>query len=113
MSIAVSLKFPTFKGALTLERAPRFLRFTMKGGHPKIIWDALDQIEDVADPGEQILAGEVINRGRVHIDRVVKKKKIGEWIETADYRVIDDGPGEDVLRDNKLWQAWCLERVKP
>lgn len=111
MSIVVSLKFPTFKGAQTLERAPKFLRFTLKGTYPKITWDALDQLTDEADPSEQILAGEIINRGRIHVDRVVKKKKVGEWFDTADYRVIDDGPGEDVLRDSSMWQAWCLERV--
>lgn len=107
---AVSLDFPTFKGPITLKRTPKFLRFTCAGPLSKGAWDALDQLDDVAKPDEQVFAARLIQEGTVHIDRVVKRKRVGEWIRTADYKLIDDGPPEAVLRDNEAWRAWCLER---
>lgn len=112
-TFAVSLDFPTFKGALTLKRAPKFLRFTCDGPLSKGTWDALDQLDDVAKPTEQIFAAKLIRTSKVHIDRVVKRKKVGEWITMADYELISDGPPESVLRDNQAWRNWCLDRNRP
>lgn len=112
MTAEVFLHFPTFKGSLTLERTPRFLRFTVKCPMSKGNWDALDQLTDEAADDEQILIGELIERKRVHILRTVKGKRVGEWIDRADYKVVDDGPGDEVLRSNNLWREWCLQRMK-
>lgn len=111
MSTAIMLDFPTFKGPLMVERVPHFLRFTVAGPMSKGTWDALDQIDDVAKPEEQILAARLKSKGRLHIDKVVKKKKVGEWLESAEYVLIDDGPPEAVLRSNELWREWCLKRA--
>jgi len=110
MSIAVDMDFPTFRGPIMLERAPKFLRFICAGLLSSGKWDALDQLDDVPKPDEQVFAARLHREGTVHIDRVVKRKKVGEWIKTADYRMIDDGPPEAVLRDNDAWRAWCIER---
>ena len=109
-TFAASLDYPTFKGALTLSRAPKFLRFTVAGPLSKGSWDALDQLDDVAQPEEQVFAARLIRKGTVHIDRVVKRKRVGEWITTAEYKMLDDGPPESVLRDGDAWRAWCLQR---
>lgn len=109
-TIAASLDYPTFKGPLTLQRAPKFLRFTCAGPLSKGEWDALDQLDDVAKPSEQIFAAVLVRQGNVHIDRVVKRKRVGEWLSMAEYKMIDDGPLESVLRDNGAWRDWCLQR---
>lgn len=108
---AVSLDYPTFKGPITVERIPKFLRFTCAGPLSSGNWDALDQLEDVPKPDEHVFAARLHSTSKVHIDRVVKRKRVGEWITTAEYRMIDDGPPEAVLRDNEAWRAWCLQRV--
>lgn len=105
------LDFPTFNGPLMVDRVPQFLRFTVAGPMSKGTWDALDQLDDVAKPEEQILAARLKRKGTIHINRVVKKKKIGEWIESAEYVLIDDGPPEEYLRSNEKWRAWCVVRM--
>lgn len=111
MTTVITLRFPTFKESLTVERVPQFLRFTVAGPMSKGTWEALDQLDDVAKPDEQILAARLKSKGTIHIDRVVKKKKVGEWLESAEYVLVDDGPPEAVLRSNELWREWCMMRA--
>lgn len=109
-SFHVYLDQPTFKGALTLKRIPKFLRFTCVVKDRKHVWDALDQLDDVAMPDEHIVAAVLIEKGNLHIDKTVDGRRVGEWITTARYRVIDDGPPDAVLRSNEAWREWCVRR---
>lgn len=96
---------------LTLDRAPLFLRFTQNA---KGEWDALDQLDDVAEPGERIVVAQRHGEfGTIHVDRTVRGRRVGEWYRTADYRPVADPPSDAVARDNEQWKRWCLARVEP
>lgn len=91
---------------LQLARVPLFLRFTVIGK----TWDALDQVDDQPNPGEELIAAKLSGRGTVHIDRTVKGKRVGEWIPTADYDPCEEQPSQDVMRSTVLWREWCHAR---
>lgn len=107
----VTLNFPTFRGSLSLRRAPKYLRFTCRG-HSSCSrnWDALDQLDDEPEPGEELIAAVLKSRGSIHLDRVVKGRRVGEWHETAEYEPCAKQPSQKVMRDRKSWHEWCLEQ---
>lgn len=94
MEVAVALDFPTFSGSLKIPRAPQFLRFTLRGPSSKGAWDCLEG-NQTPKADEQVFAA-----ARGDVVRKVTR-----------YRLIDDGPGEDVLRDVAAWQRWCIEQT--
>lgn len=110
-TVAAYLDFPTFRGSLTLSRTPAFLRFTCAGPLSKGAWGALDQLDAIAKPDDQIFAACLQKREAGKSVRVVRGEKIKEDITKAYYAMIDDGPTEDVLRSNERWREWCLKRV--
>jgi hypothetical protein len=109
--ISVSLDHPLFRGSLSLKRAPKYLRFTVRGmASCSRNWDALDQPEDVPEPGEQVIAAIKRSSGSMHLDRTVNGRRVGEWYETAVYAPIEEQPPDDVIRDTAKWQAWVMAR---
>lgn len=71
--------------------------------------DALDQLDDQAEPDERIYVYRLMERpASCHIDGVRNGRRFGEWTKIARYEVLPDGaPDDAVLRDNEKWMAWC------
>lgn len=93
-----------------LKRAPYFLRVTSESG-PIAKWDALDQLEDVAQPSEKLYVYKIKGEpGRVHI--LKRGGKTGfdgsGWFMTAEYEYFPTQPADAILRDNNEWHKWCL-----
>lgn len=95
--------------SLRLKRAPKYLRFCVKPGrcgHSQEV-DALDLLEDEADPRETLYAAILVERGTMHLDMVEHGRRVGKWYDTAEYRLLDPQPEDAVMRDNSKWQAFC------
>lgn len=85
---------------LMLKRSPRFLRVVRAGR----TWDALDQLEDRAEPNETIYVYERVGEpGRVHLNC----GRGGGTFSMASYRFFSHQPPEADMRDNEAWQRWC------
>lgn len=109
----VRLNHPLFRncGCLDLKRVPKYLRFVCAGlSSCSRSWDALDQLDDTPNRDEMIFVGKLANRGTVHLDRVVKGRRVGEWYGTATYDPVDQQPTEEIVRDNEKWRQWCMEQ---
>ncbi len=105
---SVRLTHPLFRGSLSLNRIPKYLRFTCRGiASCSRNWDALDQLDDVPESGEFLIAGILTDRGLMHLDRVVNGRRVGDWIETATYSPIEPQPDQETMRDGNRWRAWC------
>lgn len=109
----MSLMHTTFedgpaRGArLALARAPVLLRVAVG---PSGTVDALDQREDTAKPGETITVYVLTAPASVcFIDYQLPGggRRVGERLMSGHYRMLRDQPGDDVLRDNAAWRAWC------
>lgn len=105
----VSLNFCLFKGPLILKRVPKYLRFVCKRDGTDWKWDALDQLDDVPEADEEVMAAIQTDRVNVHLDRRVNGKHVGEWHSTAMYELVDEQPDDSVLRDTELWRKYCGE----
>ena len=76
----VRLNHPLFLGSLSLQRTPKYLRFTYSGAGIAACsrtWDALDQLDDEPRAGETLMAAVLKGRGNMHIDRTVKGRRVG------------------------------------
>lgn len=98
----------TFKGGpadgqtLMLKRAPVFLRVVREEGGTSI--DALDQLDDVANPREELFAYVCIEmNGCVHINRGGGR---GGFYPIATYRFLEPQPEDDDMRANESWRDW-------
>lgn len=107
----VFLTYRNYPVTLSLKRVPRYLRFVWRGnpGCSKN-WDALDQLDDVAEGFETIVAAEITQQGTVHVDRVVNRRRVGQWFASAEYTAIDPQPSDETMRNLELWRTWCVER---
>jgi len=106
MITIVSLRHGLIRGSLRLQRAPVYLRFVMRGTDWSTL-DALDQLDDQAEPGETIYAAVKVSGGSMHVDRVVNGRRVGEWHQTATYELVPDQPAQEILQDAAEWQAWA------
>ncbi len=107
----VRLRHPLCRATLSIRRVPIYLRFVVRGlASCSRNWDALDQLEDGPTVEEQVIAAVLVDRGSLHLDRIVNGRKVEEWHQTASYAPLDPQPPEEVLRDNPQWQAWCLSQ---
>lgn len=103
----VSINMGVKRVTLELERAPLYLRVVTKG----VQIDALDQLDDQAEPGEQIAVYKRGNTtGVVHVSRTVKRRRVGSWYRTVDYEFLPEQPADEVMRDNVKWQEWARAR---
>lgn len=99
----VRLNIPEFP-VLLLQRTPVLLRFTLAG---KDQWDALDQLTDEPRADEQVIVGRMVGKTSLHIDRVVNRRRVGEWIKMLDYEPLAEQPADEIVRDTAKWRAWC------
>lgn len=94
---------------LSLGRAPCLLRVVHDPG--KNAWDALDQLDDCPAPRESVHVYRLVDPpGMMHISR--RPRSQSSWETIAEYRLFEQQPGDDVLRDTHLWQEWAM-RVGP
>jgi hypothetical protein len=102
---------PAQNTALSLRRAPYYLRVVMKDGK----FDALDQLEDTPAADEQITVYFLkSNDGFVHVDGRDPKtgKRFGRTETMATYKLCPVQPDDATVRSTMLWQAWCQEQGK-
>lgn len=94
---------------LMLHRSPRFLRVTEKGGK----FDALDQLEDVPEPGETLHAYEACEVGGMCHIRMSGKAKAGSgFYRMMKYQLVEPQPAPQTMQTLEAWRAWCLSQPK-
>lgn len=100
---------------LSLSRGPMFLRVTECSDGVSKIYDALDAIDDQAEPYETIHVY-IINSqdGAAFIDGRDKKtgKRYGRRVEINTYRVYPTQPPQAILHDNAQWQKWVNQEAE-
>ncbi len=97
---------------LNIKRYPVLLRVVGERVGCSTTWDALDQLDDQANRGEDIFVYRMMEKpARVHIDGVRNGRRFGEWTQIGRYELLP-GPQPDdaILRDNAKWTAWCQEQ---
>lgn len=100
-----------FGPTLSVARAPLFLRFVYRCGDWKTL-DSLDQLDDTPDADETIVVAKYKSGGSMHIDRIVKNCRVGEWRQYANYEFYEPQPADAEVRDNAKWREWCLAQPK-
>lgn len=101
---------------LSLSRAPFFLRVTrnVRAGRTPT-FDALDQLDDTADPNEIIhlyaLARPVSGCFLDFTDKATGRR-MGRMETSAEYRLYSTQPPDETVRDNAAYQAWCREEAE-
>ena len=89
---------------LNLERTPIYLRFVLRGTDPAT-FDALDQLDDQAQPGETIIATKM--DGRPGFMVVCSRGKGCRREQYADYEIVECRLTQEQLADNDAWGVWC------
>ena len=91
--------------ALMLKRAPVFLRVVEKSGK----FDALDQLDDVPEPGEKLSAYTLASMpGMAFVDGT----KCRGAYPIATYQMVAEQPTDEAMRDTTKWAKWCEENGK-
>lgn len=94
---------PAEGARLSLNRSPVVLRVTQS--EKTMLFDALDQFDDVAQPHERIFVYvRVGGSGYIHIN--TRGKPGGGVFRPADYRVLPQQPADSSVRQNDTWRAW-------
>lgn len=86
---------------LMLKRGPYFLRVVTDGKK----WDALDQLDDTAVPGEQIFV--YVMEGipsRMHLNA---RGGRGGFFVSATYKLAPNQPKDGEVRKIDDWAVWC------
>lgn len=107
----VHLKLGSLRGPLSLERAPLYLRFVLKGSDWKTL-DALDLPEDEVADGETCYAAIQVDSSNVHVDGYRNGKRFGEWHKTAMYKLVQDQPSQELMGDYEQWKVWCVAQIE-
>lgn len=95
---------PAANVRLQLHRAPMVLRAVRDTQGQ---WDALDQLDDQADPDEFVVVYVVASVPTNYHLRCSRASGGSGWYQAADYREWPKQPPQDVLKDNQQWRAWC------
>jgi hypothetical protein len=107
----VRLNHELFGGSLQIRRVPQYLRFTVAGlRSPWPVWRALDQVGDMPDKDENVIAGRLAKQGIVHASRTIDGRHAGGWWPSAIYDVVESQPSQEMMSDWEQWQAWCYEQ---
>jgi len=93
---------------LELHRAPVFLR-VLQDTRGLDQWDACDQLIDTPCADEIVTVYVRIGKaGWVHIDFTDKAgRRRGETYATAEYRLHDEQPADEIVRSQSRWRAWA------
>ncbi len=105
---------------LDLRRAPLFLRVVRESvcnnkcaDGDCTPWDALDQLEDVPRPTEQLFCYRLTAapmRGMIDYRSGPKGgARRGHPFIHASYAIVGDAPPEGVMRENHRWRLWVTE----
>lgn len=94
---------PADNATLALKRAPRFLR-VVHGPRGKL--DALDQLDDQAEPQETISVYRQVWVGPTY--HLKGNRGVTGFWPTASYQWMPHVNGESV-RSTDAWRAWCLQ----
>ncbi len=98
---------PAMGKTLMLRRAVMLLRVTVNEAGEI---DALDQPQDTPKPEEEWIYTYVNTgkrTGNVHVRYGGNKKHLSGFYVMAEYRLYEQQPPDDVMRDNTQWRAWC------
>lgn len=101
---------PAAGRTLSLARQPHFLRVVVD-------WtgkvDALDQLEDTAEPAEKLFAYKKLPGDTVmFIDGTRGGRRAG-WVEKlSNYSMLEKQPDDAAMRSNEQWREWCKEQPK-
>lgn len=92
---------------LSLRRCPYFIRVVVDelGGV-----DALDQLDDTVRPGETAYVY-VLRDVPTHAIACTRGKGCRSLV-IAEYRLHEEQPSQDTLRDNASWQEWAADQGK-
>lgn len=94
---------------LRLRRAPILLRAVRSS---RGNWDALDQLDDQPRPGETIVVYvRATAVSTYHLCVRGRNRAAGGFYLRADYRVLDEQPEQDHVRETAAWQAWVNENL--
>ena len=108
MSTIVYLDTGGGRVSLTLKRAPKYLRFVMRGTDYATL-DALDQWDDQPRDGETVYAAVIAYSSDVHLScRDKDGRRYGRREKTATYELVPEQPDQETLRDTARWQAWAI-----
>lgn len=96
---------------LMLQRSPLFLRVALDPNalSTEKAWDALDQFEDYARPGETFYAYRRAGEP-AHCDMKfgAGSKRQSGFYALARYIYIPAQPTQDVMASNESWRSWCI-----
>jgi len=92
---------------LMLQRTPVLLRVVVS---PDGAVDALDQPDDIWNPGEQITVYILASRvGSMFVDGVRDGKRFGHRTSSGRYRVYSRQPPQERARQTDDWVEWCQD----
>ena len=105
---------PAKSAILHLQRSPVMLRVVMKVVDQKPVFDALDQLGDLPEVGEKVYVYRLKSSdGFAHVDgRDKNGKRFARTYAICSYEYFAPQPSQDLLRDTKRWQEWCVELQK-
>lgn len=93
---------------LRLRRCPIYLRVVQTDTSS---FDALDQLDDQAQPCESIHVYRRVGQvSQVHVCARGKDRHLSGWHQVATYVLHAEQPSDDVARDNALWAVWATEQ---
>lgn len=93
---------PARAQCLALRRAPYLLRVTRAGS----TFDALDLVDDVPHPDEQLFAY-VLIEGPVSCHLKIAKPGRSGFYVMATYKLVPEQPADQDMRTRTRWAAWC------
>ncbi len=96
--------------ALTLARAPFFLRVVRENGVVLKRWDALDQLDDEPKPEELIYVYRLADKP---IRGMIDGKKYRGPFLAASYRFHETQPTDAEARTNAAWREWTERNAAP
>ncbi len=99
---------------LMLHRATIFLRVVVDDKASGMLWDALDQPDDVPKATEKLYAYQCTGvRGSAFVDGRDPKtgKRFGNRVPITSYKLVKPQPTDAEMRSTFGWQKWCKEEA--
>lgn len=93
---------------LLLKRAPVYLRAVHTDADG---WDALDQLDDQAKSGEEIVVYKLEGEPTFMHIRRDRRAGGGGFFRGGEYRVVKPQPDDEDVRSNVKWRAWVSAQI--